>query len=164
MTMKRWEASRIEGYTDGGCHGNPGPGGWGWALYEEGQLIHHNLGPVHHTTNNRMEMRAFLELLTFCIENDIDMDEIYSDSTLVVRGVNEWMKGWKARGWKKSGNKELLNKELWVCIDNALIAYKNKFKSTPVVTWVKAHATDPGNIFVDSLTQVAIAEIELEKF
>ena len=52
---------RTEVYTDGACSGNPGPGGWAWAVAPEGDVF--ASGGDAHTTNQRMELMAVLEAL-----------------------------------------------------------------------------------------------------
>ena len=49
------EATEV--YTDGACLGNPGPGGWAWAVPGDGFAS----GAEAHTTNQRMEIQAALE-------------------------------------------------------------------------------------------------------
>jgi len=51
----------IRAYTDGACRGNPGPGGWAWAVAPEG--LPTASGGEAHTTNQRMEIRAALEAM-----------------------------------------------------------------------------------------------------
>ena len=67
--MKSWRTPSYQGYTDGGCHGNPGPGGWAWAVFNGDNILTSPLGKEckgwgnsKWTTNNIMEMTAMLEL------------------------------------------------------------------------------------------------------
>ncbi|AQT25261.1 ribonuclease HI [Providencia phage vB_PreS_PR1] len=165
--MKTWETPTYQGYTDGGCHGNPGPGGWAWAVFNGDNILTSPLGTEckgwgndKWTTNNIMEMTAMLELLKVLRTLPLILDVIYTDSMLVKRGIMEWMEGWKGRGWKKAGNKKLENAGLWQEIYTAYHALPNP----PRIEWVKAHDTSKGNLFVDALNQSAIADIELENF
>ncbi|QPB12240.1 ribonuclease HI [Providencia phage PSTCR5] len=165
--MKTWEIPSAQGYTDGGCHGNPGPGGWAWAIFNGDTIATSPFGTElkdwggeKHTTNNRMEMTAMLELLKALPDINWHIDVIYTDSMLTKRGMMEWMEGWRSRGWKKAGNKKLENAELWQEIHKA---YHSLIKP-PRIEWVKAHDTSKGNLFVDALNQAAIADIELENF
>ena len=48
-------------YTDGACSGNPGPGGWAWALAPSGERT--GSGGERNTTNQRMELTAAFEAL-----------------------------------------------------------------------------------------------------
>ena len=57
---------QVEVYTDGACSGNPGPGGWGAVLRYRfnGKVYEKELsGGDASTTNNRMELTAFIEAL-----------------------------------------------------------------------------------------------------
>ena len=54
----------IKIYTDGACSGNPGPGGWGYVIIENGKL-HSGNGSESQTTNNRMELTAAIKALEF---------------------------------------------------------------------------------------------------
>ena len=84
-----------EVYTDGACRGNPGPGGWAWAVPHGPQAA----GPDPATTNQRMEVRAALEAVR-ALDGPL---VVVSDSTYVVNCFrNRWWKGWHARGWLNS--------------------------------------------------------------
>lgn len=161
--MKKWSVPTFEMYTDGGCHGNPGPGGWAWALFSD-DLPHMGIegsGNKSHTTNNEMELTAMLECLKYLASKGSEtVGVIFTDSTYVKRGMLEWMEGWRSRGWRKAGNKPLANEDLWKEIYKAYNCLPNKVE----IMWVKAHDVSPGNLYVDRLNQIAIAELELDKF
>ena len=95
-----------EVFTDGACVGNPGPGGWAWALdattYDSGgELV---------STNQRMEIRAALEAVTSLGGPLV----VVSDSTYVVNCFRDrWWEGWLARGWTTSARKPVANRDLW---------------------------------------------------
>jgi ribonuclease HI len=98
-------------YTDGACSGNPGPGGWGALLMYNGKEKELS-GGEHHTTNNRMEMRAVIEGLK-ALKRPCHV-KIHSDSALIVNAfTRRWVDGWLKRGWKKADKKPVENKELW---------------------------------------------------
>ena len=61
-------------YTDGSCLGNPGPGGWAWAIPDGA----YGSGPEAQSTNQRMEVMAVLEALRSNTDAEV---EIVSDST-----------------------------------------------------------------------------------
>ena len=87
-------------FTDGSCSGNPGPGGWGTVLVDDGAVIEERYGFDPETTNNRMEFQAMivgLELL-----KPEDSADIYTDSKLVVDTLTKWAAGWEKRGWRRS--------------------------------------------------------------
>lgn len=134
-------------YTDGACSGNPGPGGWG-ALLIWGDHRKELSGGEAETTNNRMELRAVIEGLR-TLRRRVPVT-VYTDSTYVMKGVTEWMAGWKARGWKTAAKKPVKNRDLWEDLDAALVGHKVKWR------WVKGHAGDPGNERADALARAAI--------
>ena len=85
----------IEIYTDGACKGNPGPGGWG-VLLKHGTTEKELFGGEPSTTNNRMEMMAVIQALT-ALKKPCDIT-LYLDSQYVLKGITEWIPGWKAKG------------------------------------------------------------------
>jgi ribonuclease HI len=135
-------------YTDGACRGNPGPGGWAWAV--PGGPFASGADP--HTTNQRMEISAALEALRFLIPEAISDIEVVSDSTYVVNCFNDrWWQGWQRRNWRNSQNKAVANRDLWEPLIELAVA------SEPAVTfrWVKGHSGDRWNDRVDELATVA---------
>ena len=50
-------------YTDGGCLGNPGPGGWATVIIADG-VAKQLSGGEKYTTNNRMELTAAISALS----------------------------------------------------------------------------------------------------
>lgn len=130
-------------FTDGGSHGNPGPGGWGYVYVIKDQIIKEAWGGEAHTTNNRMELTAIIEALKAVGNQEIT---VFSDSNLCVQTFNTWMKGWKFHGWQKKGGIKNLD----------LIQELDRLKSAcPKVglTWVKAHNGNQWNEYVDALAQ-----------
>jgi ribonuclease HI len=125
-------------YTDGACSGNPGPGGWGVVIYFADHSRHEMGGASNQTTNNRMEMQAAIAALEFV--NDLSQTNIplFTDSEYVLKGITEWIKGWKRRGWKNSQGKPVLNQDLWEILDQL---------NSPNVQWrhVRGHAGVEGN-------------------
>ena len=143
-------------YTDGGCSGNPGPGGWAFIIADDnGQnIIHENFGAEILTTNNRMELLAVISALeTLDSKTPIGEIKVFTDSQYVQKGMTVWIKDWKARGWKTSGKVPVKNCDLWQRLDNLS-------KDLPVTWhWVKGHAGFILNERCDSLTQKAIKNI-----
>ena len=93
-------------YTDGACSGNPGPGGWAWAV-EGGKFAS---GPAAQTTNQRMEVTAVLEALR-ALPGKV---EVVSDSTYVINCFRDrWWEGWLKKGWLNSQRKPVANRDLW---------------------------------------------------
>ncbi|NPA29280.1 MAG: ribonuclease HI [Epsilonproteobacteria bacterium] len=136
---------RVAIYSDGSSLGNPGPGGWGTILRYGGHEKELSGGEPM-TTNNRMELRAVIEGLKALKEPCEVM--VYSDSSYVVRAINEWLEGWVARGFKK-----VKNPELWQAYLEAARPHKVR------AVWVKGHAGHPENERCD-----ALAKAEAEKF
>ena len=142
---------KIVIYTDGGCRGNPGIGGWGvWLRYKD-----HDKklkGSELNTTNNKMELTASIRALQTLKSNDITVD-LYTDSKYVIQGINEWIDAWKAKDWKTANKKKVKNIDLWKQLDTL----NQKFSVNWY--WVKGHSDDPGNDMADRLANEAMDEI-----
>ena len=142
---------KIVIYTDGGCRGNPGIGGWGvWLRYKD-----HDKklkGSELNTTNNKMELTASIRALQTLKSNDITVD-LYTDSKYVIQGINEWIDAWKAKDWKTAKKKPVKNVDLWKQLDTL----NQKFSVDWY--WVKGHSDDPGNDMADRLANEAMDEI-----
>lgn len=134
-------------YTDGACSGNPGPGGWG-ALLQYGEVEKELSGGEVETTNNRMELMAAIEALN-ALKKPCQV-ELYTDSTYVKDGINQWIHGWKRNGWKTAAKKPVKNAELWQQLDEAVKRHHVNWH------WVKGHAGDEGNERADALARGAI--------
>ena len=135
-------------YTDGSSLNNPGPGGYGVVILEEGERRELS-GGFRKTTNNRMELLACIEALG-ALEKPAKVS-LYSDSAYVVNGITKgWAKSWKRNGWKKSNGEPALNPDLW----DKLLALCRKHDVQFI--WVKGHAGNAGNERCDQLaTQAA---------
>jgi ribonuclease HI/uncharacterized phage-like protein YoqJ len=128
-------------YTDGACSGNPGPGGWAWAVAPSGPFAS---GADGQTTNQRMELRAVLEALR-ALDGPL---EVRSDSTYVVNCFRDrWWEGWLARGWVNAQKKPVANRDLW----EPLIESYRRRTGEVAFTWVKGHSSDRLNDVVDRL-------------
>lgn len=153
MSDKTFEAGDFEGalviYTDGACSGNPGPGGWGVVMFH-GKKQKELKGGAFDTTNNRMEMQAVIEALKAIKPAWTGKTVLFSDSTYVLKGLQEWLPGWKKRGWKTAAKKPVKNEDLWRELD-ALAA-----KRLIDWRWVKGHAGDFGNERADALASEAV--------
>ena len=81
---------QVEVYTDGACSGNPGPGGWGAVLRYRfnGKVYEKELsGGDDSTTNNRMELTAFIEALRQ-LKEPCEV-RLCSDSQYVINGLQK---------------------------------------------------------------------------
>ena len=96
----------VEIFTDGACKGNPGPGGWG-AILRAGNKEKELWGGEKATTNNRMELMAAIRAIE-ALKRPIN-GKIYTDSQYVLKGINEWIHGWKRNGWKTADKKPVKN-------------------------------------------------------
>ena len=135
-------------YTDGACSGNPGPGGWAWAVAPKGKP--NAVGNESPSTNQRMELAAVLNALLAYSKVDEPI-LIRSDSTYVVHCFRDkWWMGWQRRGWKNSQRQPVANRDLW----EPLIDLVNK-RGDISFEWVKAHNGEPMNELVDQLAVAA---------
>ncbi len=133
---------QVKIYTDGACSGNPGPGGWG-AVLIYGDHEKDISGGELDTTNNRMEMMAVIEGAR-ALKDPCELS-IFTDSTYVMKGITEWLEGWKAKGWKTAAKKPVKNKDLWLELEEELARHKVDWN------WVKGHAGDEYNERADQL-------------
>ena len=139
-------------YTDGACSGNPGPGGWG-VLLQYGDSEKTLKGGDPNTTNNRMEMMAAIKAIEAINETYTGEIILWTDSTYVMKGITEWIHGWKKKNWVKSDKKPVINTDLWKVLDN-LNSQKNIQWN-----WVKGHAGVEGNERADELARQGLEEI-----
>lgn len=151
--MSEEHAARLVAFTDGGCRGNPGPGGWGFLLVDV--PTHSALerwGGEAHTTNNRMELTAALRALE-AITREGQRVEVRSDSRYLVDMCTTWMRAWKARGWKRrekgKWTGEIQNLDLVQALDALQARHDVRW------VWVRGHAGVAGNEHVDRLANQA---------
>lgn len=136
-------------HTDGACSGNPGPGGWS-AFWEHNGQSMELLGGAPGTTNNRMELEAPLRALEWLIREGFSGPLVVrSDSQYVVKGLNEWRKGWERRQWRASTGEPVKNADLW----RPFFAAVDHFKGQARFEWVRGHNGDPGNERADLLAR-----------
>ncbi|MBA3710399.1 MAG: ribonuclease HI [Planctomycetes bacterium] len=142
----------VIAYTDGGCRGNPGPGGWGCLIIDpRTNDALERCGGEQATTNNRMELLAAIMALRSLKKSGTSI-LIHSDSQYVIKASSEWIPGWKARGWKRKEG-PLKNVDLLQEIDGLLQGHQVTWK------WVKGHDGNPGNERVDGLANQAMDTI-----
>lgn len=138
-------------FTDGGCHGNPGPGGWA-AILRYGSHTCEISGGENETTNNRMELCAAIEglkKLTKACEV-----VVYTDSQYLRKGITEWIHSWKQRGWKTVNRTPVKNADLWQALDEQVCGHKVQWQ------WIKGHAGHSENERCDILATAAIEAIK----
>ncbi len=142
---------KIIAYTDGGCRGNPGIGGWGvWLHY--GKRDKKLKGAEKNTTNNQMELLAAIKALEAIKSNEIKID-LFTDSKYVMNGINQWIVAWKAKAWKTANNKPVKNVKLWKRLE-----VLNK-KHNVNWHWIKGHSGNIGNEIADKLANQAMDEL-----
>lgn len=141
--------------TDGACKGNPGPGGWGVAIFEEEELVDSICDGSIHTTNNKMELRAFIEACHIVEQSYINEDvSMYIDSQYVLKGCNEWLGNWVRKDFKGVKNSELWREVVelrWIWDNCNLI-------------WVKGHSGNLYNEAADSLANEGFNKVILDDY
>ena len=144
--MQNQTRKQITLYSDGSSLGNPGPGGYAGILEYKGKRKEYYGGEAH-TTNNRMELRAVIEGLRLLKEPC--RVEVVSDSSYVVKAINEWLEGWKAKGFKK-----VKNVDLWEAYLEAAGPHKVHG------TWIRGHDGHPENERCDDLARSEAERIQ----
>ena len=139
-------------YTDGGCSGNPGPGGWAYVMVQGDSIVAEQWGGEKSTTNNRMELLAVISALkTYKEKTELSGDVIvHTDSQYVQKGITEWITKWKRNAWKTSDKKPVKNQDLWRELDTLNTEMSVSWE------WVRGHAGDFYNERCDSMTQKGI--------
>jgi ribonuclease HI len=165
--------TELKIYTDGGCSGNPGPGGWAYIIIEElgesrgsgdraqqkppetPKILAEKWGAEKNTTNNRMEMSAVIAALEFLSASALSPGKItvFTDSQYVQKGITQWIHAWKRNNWRTSGKEPVKNQELWQRLDELSGHFSIQW------AWVKGHAGDEFNERCDRMTQEAIISL-----
>ena len=137
-------------HSDGGCEGNPGPGGWA-AVLRHGDNVREVSGGEAATTNNRMELLAAIEGLA-ALREPCEV-EFYTDSEYLREGITSWVPLWKARKWMTTLKKAVKNEDLWRRLDEVASQHKITWH------WLKGHAGHVENERCDVLAAAEIAKI-----
>lgn len=132
-------------YCDGACLGNPGPGGYAAILMAHPQKEKVVAGHEPLTTNNRMELKAAIYGLR-ALKRTCRV-KVFSDSQYVVKGMNEWIKGWQKNDFKNAKKQSVANADLWM----ELLEAANNHKVT--WQWVRGHAGNELNERVDEIAR-----------
>ncbi len=144
-------------YTDGGCHGNPGPGGWAYVILagdDSGgsDAVQQDSGFDRQTTNNRMELTAVIQALEWIDQHEPAAKlRLVTDSQYVKNGITVWIHSWLRNGWQTSAKKPVKNRDLW----QRLHAVAGKVSVE--WAWTRGHSGDTWNEVCDSMVQQAIA-------
>jgi ribonuclease HI len=140
-------------YTDGGCLGNPGPGGYGAVLLYKGHRKELSDG-YRLTTNNRMELLGAIVALE-ALKSRTKVS-IHSDSQYVVNGIEKgWAATWRRKGWIKADKQKALNTDLWDRLLNLCALHDASF------VWVRGHSGDVENERCDVLAKEAAMRKDL---
>lgn len=142
----------VELFSDGACSGNPGPGGWAYVLRHPATgKVREASGAEPETTNNRMELMAVIEGLRALTKPSLV--DLTSDSEYVLKGLKEWLKGWKARGWKTAAKQPVKNQDLWQILDQLVAGHEVRFH------WIRGHAGHAENERCDAMAVEAIRQL-----
>ena len=140
-------------YTDGGCRGNPGPGGYGAIIINGKKRIELAQG-FRLTTNNRMELMACLVALA-ALEKPTDV-VLHSDSSYVVNGIEKgWARKWRAKDWMRTKKDPAENADLWARLLDLCDVHHVRF------VWVRGHVGNPENERCDELATTAADGVNL---
>lgn len=152
--------SKVWIYTDGACRGNPGPGGWAFALFTELSGVPVTCsGSAEDATNNMMELEAVVHGISHAharISTECDI-EIITDSKYVADGASKWLNGWIRKGWKTSTGEDVKNQKLWQDITSFQLEHRITW------TWVRGHQDNKWNNHCDMLATRAIDELLAKK-
>lgn len=140
----------IEIFTDGACKGNPGPGGWG-VLLRLGEHQKTLFGGELNTTNNRMELTAAIRGLE-ALKKTAQV-VLTTDSQYVMKGIREWLPGWKQRGWKTASRQPVKNVDLWQRLDELAGQHQVEWR------WVKGHSGHAENDLADELANRGVEQV-----
>ena len=137
----------VEIFTDGACRGNPGPGGWA-ALLRFGDRESLINGAEPETTNNRMELKAAIEVLA-ALKRPVNVT-LTTDSQYVRQGITEWLPRWKRNSWRTAARRPVKNRDLWEKLDALSERHHVEWH------WVKGHSGHPENERADQAANDAI--------
>ena len=151
--------TELQIFTDGGCQGNPGPGGWAYSIVQETpqgpQITAEQCGAERYTTNNRMELTAVIEALRALssLPGISRQAAVYTDSQYVQKGITEWIVKWKKNAWRTSGKEPVKNQDLWIELDALAGQCALTWK------WIRGHSGIDFNERCDRMTQQAIMSL-----
>ena len=140
-------------WCDGACSGNPGPGGWG-TIVEQNGVRRELSGGNPKATNNQMELQALIEGLKVLAPGT--RVKIVTDSEYVSKGATVWIKGWIRNGWKTASKAPVKNQAWWQELHELLGQRPHR------IEWVKGHAGHAENERCDVLARAAIDEMRAD--
>ena len=151
----------LEFYTDGAFSSKTEMGGWAAVCVEDGNVIDTQSGYEPYSTNNRMELTAFLSALENAdtIETGNTKVTIYTDSAYIANCFNQncYVK-WMSNGWRTSDKQDVKNQDLWRRIVALYIKLKERLDLS--IVKVKSHGDSPWNNYADLLAVKARSKLE----
>ena len=141
------DRSRTIVFTDGAAKGNPGPGGWGVVIVGPDDTVTELGDGSPHTTNNKMELSGAIAALDY-VKGTAGAVTVHTDSTYVVKGITQWVWGWRKNGWRTATGGEVLNRDLWETLFSLASVRGPKGLDW---RWVRGHAGTPGNERCDEI-------------
>ncbi len=155
-SLKSPEEVEVSLFTDGACSGNPGPGGWAFVMRHNpsGKELRDS-GAQELTTNNKMELMAVIQGLRRLKRRS--RIHVASDSSYVLKGITEWMAGWKKNGWRrrtKNGFEAVKNVEYWKELDELVSRHDVSFEH------IKGHSGHPENELCDQMAVDAYKKLQ----
>lgn len=151
----------LEFYTDGAFSSKTEMGGWAAVCVEDGNVIDTQSGYEPYSTNNRMELTAFLSALENAdtIETGNTKVTIYTDSAYIANCFNQnWYVKWMSNGWRTSDKQDVKNQDLWRRIVALYIKLKGRLDLS--IVKVKSHSDNPWNNYADLLAVKARSKLE----
>jgi len=142
---------KVTIFTDGGCLGNPGLGGWA-AILRYGKHERAISGGDAATTNNRMELSAAISALQ-TLKEPCEVI-IFTDSQYLRMGITEWIHSWRKKGWMTAKREPVKNDDLWKNLDAACKPHRIHWN------WLKGHAGHPENERCDALAGAEMEKIQ----
>ncbi|CAN5721293.1 ribonuclease HI [soil metagenome] len=147
-------ANKVIIFTDGGCIGNPGPGGWAAILQYDGNTKELS-GRFRQTTNNRMELRAAIAALETLKRPCLV--ELHTDSQYVRNGITQWVHNWQRNNWRTAAKQPVKNQDLWRRLLTAI--ERHQLAGGVTWHWTKGHAGDELNERCDVLANTAARSV-----
>lgn len=148
MVLNKQQLTSALIFCDGACSGNPGPGGWGAVVVTPDGQVQELGGAVNPTTNNRMELAAAIFSLKYIEDVNAEVS-LYTDSVYVIRGITQWIWGWRRRAWKTAEGEDVANRDQW----QELASIVERRPKNASVDWryVRGHSGVAGNERVDEI-------------
>ncbi len=143
-------------YTDGGCSGNPGPGGWAYVIIEENGSKGFS-GGEKGTTNNRMELTAVIKAFESILKNEKYSKariHLNTDSQYVKNGITKWINNWIKNGWKTAAKQPVKNQDLWKILKELSDQLEIQWH------WVKGHSGNKYNEECDSMVKKEMIKLK----